>query len=171
MAPTSVIQHNNVTKWSSTAALLNWYQYIKEYVTEMDIEVIADMIPSFRDNKRVDQLCVQFMGFESVTKALQKSNVSSFRSQSPFWRYDTNLIFQKGLPFPERKHRAQPWFESDRRRRIALMKFDKQIFRHANRSMWDTSDLSTLLDWGFWDNISLWDAACSFTQINTNNFY
>ncbi len=38
---------------------------------------------------------------------------------------------------------------SDRRRRIAPMNFEQQIFLHANRSMSDIADLSTLLKMSF----------------------
>ncbi len=40
--------------------MINRYQKIKEYVTELDIEEITDMVPSVRGN---------INDFESVTKA------------------------------------------------------------------------------------------------------
>ncbi len=33
---------SNATRWSSTAAMINRYQKIKDYVTELDIEEITD---------------------------------------------------------------------------------------------------------------------------------
>ncbi len=43
---------SNATRWSSNAAMINLYRKIKEYVTELDIEKMNDMVPSVRDNRR-----------------------------------------------------------------------------------------------------------------------
>ncbi len=40
---------SNATRWSSTAVMINRYQKIKEYVSELDIKEITDMVPSVRD--------------------------------------------------------------------------------------------------------------------------
>ncbi len=40
---------HNVTRWSCTLAMLDRYNAIKEFISELDIEEVTDLIPTARE--------------------------------------------------------------------------------------------------------------------------
>ncbi len=60
---------------------------------------------------------------------------------------------------------------SDRRRWIATVNSEQQIFLHATRSMWDIADLSTLLDWVLLLRQIKLVGHSLFSWTNTDNFW
>lgn len=61
----------NVTRWSSTYAMLRRYQEMKEFVTKLGLEDVTVLMASSADAILIDRLRVQLGELDSVTKSLQ----------------------------------------------------------------------------------------------------
>eukprot|EP00171_Calliarthron_tuberculosum_P021796 IDg21796t1 len=67
---------HTVTRWSSTAAMMERYQQIKGFLPELGIEEIIDLMPAAREERALEKLLEKFKDFDSVTKTLQRDNIS-----------------------------------------------------------------------------------------------
>lgn len=67
---------HNVTRWSSTASMLHRFQKIKEFIPELGIEEVIDIMPTSREQRTIERLTAQFVDFDSVTKSLQRDDIS-----------------------------------------------------------------------------------------------
>ena len=67
---------HTVTRWSSTAAILFRYQNIKEFIPDLQIDEMIDLIPAPRKERTLARVLNQFQDFDSITKALQRSNIT-----------------------------------------------------------------------------------------------
>lgn len=71
----------NSTRWSSTAEMIRRYQKIKQFIPELDLPAkyqseMDDYVPTHRENKTIDSLCEICGDLDSVTKMLQKDNMT-----------------------------------------------------------------------------------------------
>ncbi len=79
-------QRYNSTRWSSVAAMLHRYQQIKQYLPDLELPSrynFEENIPSHRENKRIDSLCDLCIDLDSVTKILQRGNLTL--AQARLW--------------------------------------------------------------------------------------
>ena len=59
---------NNVTRWSSSANMFVRYPNIKEFLPQLAIDDLDDLLLTARKNKSIDTICDDLMKLDSVTK-------------------------------------------------------------------------------------------------------
>lgn len=74
----------NVTRWSSTADMLVRYKEIRPVLKDVEVDDLDSLLPTARENKRIDELCVKFEELNSVTKALQNESLTCADARSIF---------------------------------------------------------------------------------------
>ena len=62
---------HNVTRWSSVSSMLHRYCELHGIIEELEIDGIEELVLSKRENKKIEELCVQFRELDSVTQHLQ----------------------------------------------------------------------------------------------------
>ena len=67
---------NNVTRWSSTAAMLERYQKIKVFLPELRLEAVDSLMLSYLEEREVENLNSHMSDLDSVTRALQNSEIT-----------------------------------------------------------------------------------------------
>ncbi len=56
--------------------MLSRYQDIKEYIPDLQIDEMIDLIPTPREERTLERLLNQFQVFDSITKVLQRSSIT-----------------------------------------------------------------------------------------------
>ncbi len=67
---------SNANRWTSTADMLLRYKQIRSHLEEIMVDELDSLIPSARENRRIDALVDKFQELNSVTLALQRDSVS-----------------------------------------------------------------------------------------------
>jgi len=60
-----------VTRWSSTVDMMRRYAELRDYICDVEIDGLDEMLLSVRENKILDKFCSSFTDIDSITKALQ----------------------------------------------------------------------------------------------------
>ena len=67
---------NVVTRWSSSIDMFKRYVQLRDVFRDVDIEGIDELLLTAKENKTLDRVILQFAELESITKALQRHDVS-----------------------------------------------------------------------------------------------
>ncbi len=66
---------SNITRWSSTAAMLKRFMDLKDFLPNLELDEIDDLMLTTSEVRKIEALCTRFEHLDSVTKALQSDNV------------------------------------------------------------------------------------------------
>jgi hypothetical protein len=66
----------NATRWSSTFTMILRYTKIGEFLPLLEVNAIDELLLSPRENRVVDTILHQLKDFESVSKSLQKYDIT-----------------------------------------------------------------------------------------------
>lgn len=64
--------------------MLGRYSDIKKFLPKLGIKEVTDLIPTMREQRKIDQLTTLFEDLDSVTKSLQRSNITCSQVRTLF---------------------------------------------------------------------------------------
>lgn len=75
---------SNETRWSSTYNMLKRYIEIKEYLPQLELPEIDELLLSDQDDLTIERLCQKFANLDSVTIALQDNSTTISKARCLF---------------------------------------------------------------------------------------
>ena len=79
----------NVTRWSSTFVMMERYMKLKEFLPQLCLDDVDDLLPTAREDREIEALLERLADLDSVTKALQQENLTMWDVRQLF---DTVIV-------------------------------------------------------------------------------